>query len=286
MEQKGEYMKGVGPETIEFMRKIDRGEVHQIPSAPNRNFMPFLFSNNLATSIGKGNYVLTIDGKLLLDEIEKKEATVKRFNRHTFDPVGNYEDRERLRQLRQRGYSRRHAYSYSKKESGFFTAFNRHASSGPMAVLNRLAMTGRYQGTFLDIGCGDSADAIIATALGYKGLGLDLFPPREKDGNGRTFKGCDRVEFIQADAAERIPLPGNSVIGASAYAMANLIEPEARGKFYDEVFRVLQPGGLFYLKVFTLKLAHRWSHREEGERMEQAGFKVEFTHSNSYVLEA
>lgn len=162
------------------------------------------------------------------------------FNRKKFDPVNNEADKSALNVLRQHG-RRRVCSKYRHLHS---TALN-------WAFLETTTRSGR----FLDLGCGDSPDSLIAAELGFEAFGLDLFPPTTKN-----------IDFIEADAVEHIPLFDNSVDIAISQAMLDLIEPVAREQFFREVDRVLKHGSVFACYIQWLQSGWGFDLQEEQER--------------------
>ena len=137
----------------------------------------------------------------------------------------------------------------------------------------------RKRGIYLDAGCGNSPDAILAVKyLKFKSAKkVDLWPtftgnPYAK-GNERRLEG-KRVEFIQGDIcklSDYIPLGSVDMIGCNA--AIDLMCKGDRCLFYNEALDVLAPGGM--LLVSHVKLAHGhndWvSGREEYEMINPFG---------------
>ncbi len=96
----------------------------------------------------------------------------------------------------------------------------------------------------IDLGCGESNDALIARDNGLRAYGLDVFPPSHPD------------HFIQADALA-LPLADNSTDGIVSHAMISLLAPFDRWEMFSEIARVLKPSGLFSMTPYNL--ADGWS---------------------------
>ncbi len=110
------------------------------------------------------------------------------------------------------------------------------------------------QGTYIDLGCGDSPDVLIATGTGYKAFGVDLFPPRH------LFP-----LYIQANVLA-VPLPNESADYLTSQAVIDLISPDERVKFYREAIRLLKIGGWFCQIGVGLHCGHGYKIGEEHER--------------------
>jgi arsenite methyltransferase len=100
----------------------------------------------------------------------------------------------------------------------------------------------------LDIGCGAGVDSIIAGKLtGPAGAvtGIDLVPEMlAKARENARLAGAGNVTF-QESSAERLPYPDKSFDAVISNGVFNLVVDKA--KALAEVYRVLKPGGRFWL---------------------------------------
>lgn len=177
------------------------------------------------------------------------------FDRKTFNPDENITDRHTLRILRQVGSSRLNTYLSGGRGRATQSAAMRWALK---ATNNRL-------GHFVDLGCGDSADCLVALDEGFNtARGFDLFSPDEQN----------PMDWVQADVVERIPYPDASVGMAVSQAMLDLIEPVARESFFREVNRVLKPSGVFACHIQWLQTGWGFDLGEERERAEKVWGKI------------
>ncbi len=98
--------------------------------------------------------------------------------------------------------------------------------------------------TVLDLGCGAGLDALIASrAVGPHGrvVGIDFSEPMlERACAGAAAIGATNVEFVRADA-EALPFPDADVDAVLVNGFFNL--NPARAAVFDEIARVLRPGG-------------------------------------------
>lgn len=191
----------------------------------------------------------------------------QRFDRKTFSvEVENYGTGHAtiVRRLRVVGHARR-AW-YSKRRGGGLHDDN-HRFCCSSRALRAINLATRERGVFLDLGCGDSADAAIARELGFKAVGLDLFEPSPYE-----VHPSDVAPFILADVADAIPFRDGSVDIVVSQAMVDLIEPEARPRFYSEVYRVLKVGGLFALNPVHLVNGYGVVRADEKRLCARPGF--------------
>lgn len=100
----------------------------------------------------------------------------------------------------------------------------------------------------LDIGCGAGVDSIIAAKMvGPEGkvTGIDLVPEMlAKARENAQITGVDNVTFMEA-SAEQLPFPDSSFDVVISNGVFNLVVDKV--KALAEVYRVLKPGGRFFL---------------------------------------
>lgn len=169
------------------------------------------------------------------------------FNRKTFDPVNNSIDAQTLKTLRTMGSHR------------LVLARGDHKREKARSMAMRWLNIGNVKsGVFIDLGCGNSGDCLVASKSGFTtAFGYDLFPPAYK--HAEDF-------WVKADVVEKIPCADNSVDMAICAAMLDLVEPVAREQFFREVFRVLKPSGVFSCSIQWLQTGWGFDLAEEKER--------------------
>jgi SAM-dependent methyltransferase len=116
--------------------------------------------------------------------------------------------------------------------------------------------------SILDIGCGDSADRLVAKELGLEAIGLDLVPP--------VFEAL-KEGLIQVDMVEPLPFKEHSFDAVICQAVLDLVRPDERVKVYSNVYSVLKIGGLFTANIVGLTNGWGFDLNEERRKMLSAG---------------
>lgn len=182
------------------------------------------------------------------------------FDRKTFN-LADAECSRILGYLRSRGIARLRRFN-----DGRAHGYNHRSCCASSALNNLYLPTPEKELTYLDIGCGDSPDVLIAAEVGYKAFGLDLFEPAADYG--------DKATFIKRDACEVLPFPDGSVWAITSQAMIDLVEIETRAALYADVMRVLVRGGTFSQVGVELTNGHGFNQADEVERVRQIGFRA------------
>lgn len=182
------------------------------------------------------------------------------FNRKTFNPVKNAKHRKSLAVLRSVGSHRAFLFGRTKQYPNRHDR-KHHVSCYGSSALCWLGHDFRSlrerdgNEVFIDLGCGNSPDALVATDLGYQSYAFDLFPPRSQY--------LDDLPFMPADVVERIPLDDLTVDFAISQAMIDLVPLNERAAFYREVDRVLKVGGVFTQIGISLHCGHGYKQSDE-----------------------
>jgi SAM-dependent methyltransferase len=115
-------------------------------------------------------------------------------------------------------------------------------TEGEAAVLEELPAAPRR---VLDLGCGDGRLlALVLTARPQaEGVALDFSPAMLAKARDR-FAGDGRVRVVEHDLGRPLPDLGTFHVVVSSFAIHHLADGRKR-ELYEEVWRLLEPGGVF-----------------------------------------
>jgi tRNA (cmo5U34)-methyltransferase len=115
-------------------------------------------------------------------------------------------------------------------------------TEGESALLEEIPTAAKR---ILDVGCGDGRLlALVLTARpNAAGVALDFSPPMLKRVKGR-FAGDDRVRVVEHNLERPLPELGRFDAVVSSFAIHHL-EHDRKRALYTEVWRTLNPGGVF-----------------------------------------
>ncbi len=105
--------------------------------------------------------------------------------------------------------------------------------------------------SLLDVGCGGGRDAVVFARDGFAVTAVDFSPGMLGEAKKLVDKTKVNVKFVQADAAH-LPFPDN----AFAYVwccnvISTMVGEERRQHAFNEVYRVLKPGGEAVIAVWN-----------------------------------
>jgi arsenite methyltransferase len=103
--------------------------------------------------------------------------------------------------------------------------------------------------TILDVGCGAGMDLLLAArrtgAMG-RAIGIDMTPAMIERAKAAALKaGLWKTVEIRCGVAEELPLESETIDVVISNGVLNLSAHKVRA--FSEIFRVLRPGGRFYL---------------------------------------
>jgi len=204
------------------------------------------------------------------------EKTVYKFDRKTFDPKTNREHYKIHNALVRQGFSRSCNMRQLWENDWKADLPNIWYGVASTALIDTL-ITDEYKrikdGVVLDAGCGMSPDVNICIRTGFKkAYAMDLIDLKHFHRSKVSFPRVG-VEFIQGDFVEKIPLHKRSVDLVISQAVLDLVEPESRPDFYENVYNILKKGGLFAVFFQSLKHGHGFIFKNEVEQIKAHGFK-------------
>jgi ubiquinone/menaquinone biosynthesis C-methylase UbiE len=112
----------------------------------------------------------------------------------------------------------------------------------------------------LDLACGNGIASVLLAKSGLKVYGLDISKEMLKLAKLRAKKANVKIKFIHADM-RNFTLPEKVDLVVSLYDSLNyLLELEDLEKTFQNVFNVLEPGGIFIFDMNTRKTLRRWDN--------------------------
>lgn len=198
-------------------------------------------------------------------------ARRRKFDRKTFNPFTNTNDRAVLNRLRAPGYKRWYSCAFGRWQSKYGTYSTRFNNSGCYNWALEKVSKGD---TIIDAGCGDSGDSEYGAYHGLLAKAYDLFPRRETVTCGDVILGRLSHFYIQ-DICEPWPDADNSVSAICCNAVLDLVNRKDRNRFYREAYRVLKPGGRLVIEFVRLVNGYGFNLDDEKSDLSIAGFSCD-----------
>jgi len=140
-----------------------------------------------------------------------------------------------------------------------------------------------YENTAVDLGCGIGRITLFMATYFDKVIGLDISGEMIKRARKKTGGVVDinRVKFIETDG-ETIPLEDNYTDFVFSYLVFQHIKDrKVVEKNFEEVYRVLKPGGLFKVRIRSDKVdLKKWwggvdyTEQTIGKLIKKVGFEL------------
>jgi len=158
---------------------------------------------------------------------------------------------------------------------------------GFLAYIIKYVQPGDFTGReVLDVGCGIGSFALSALALNPKVIhGIDITAP---DIQTATEAIRDPRAHFQIASALELPFPDGTFDTVTSWEVLEHIPRNTEEKYFSEIFRVLRPGGNFYLSTprnhpvscildpAWILIGHRHYSQEEIHKFAtRAGFQVQ-----------
>lgn len=195
------------------------------------------------------------------------------FDRKVFNPL-DATDKRSLDTLRTQGRTRAYTYQNYHPNSSKHFIDDPVRCCGSSAMKNLHLTRAKRGDIFLDLGCGDSPDALIAKKLGYTAFGLDLFDSE-----------LSTTVFIKRDIVEDWPESQDGQIAVvSCQAMIDLVAPDERERLYRNVFKGLRSDGLFSLYGVNLHCGYGFNAHVEIQRIRSVGFRAVDVKPSGFVV--
>jgi ubiquinone/menaquinone biosynthesis C-methylase UbiE len=110
--------------------------------------------------------------------------------------------------------------------------------------------------TVLDVGCGTGELAMYLASRGYRTTGVDIVPAAIEKARMKAFALSIGAEFFVGNALSLDSLLLRTFDTIVDSGVFHTFPPDLRNGYRDSLARVLKPGGIYYMLV--------WSERETG----------------------
>jgi ubiquinone/menaquinone biosynthesis C-methylase UbiE len=105
----------------------------------------------------------------------------------------------------------------------------------------------KNRGVILDVGCGSGQEAVFLAKCGYDVIGVDVSTNALKIAEKLAKKAKVKVDWRQG-SVYNLPVPDASIDFINDRGLLHLISEERRPKYAKEVYRVLKPGGILFIR--------------------------------------
>jgi SAM-dependent methyltransferase len=127
-----------------------------------------------------------------------------------------------------------------------------HAMIAPAVKLLQLIIPHvPRQGRILDLGCGEGRNTLYLSRAGFQTVGLDLSAKAVRALGNNLFEEEAKDGGAVVGDARRLPFAGSSFDGVLAHHLFDHLDAEGMAQAMLEAFRVLQPGGILLLTLYT-----------------------------------
>jgi SAM-dependent methyltransferase len=142
----------------------------------------------------------------------------------------------------------------------------------PQPAFDHLATAGELVGRVLDAGCGTGEHALMAAALGYEAMGVDMSARAiELARTKATERGVD-VRFVVADALRLVDL-GEQFDTVLDCGLFHVLDDDERERYVASLAEVVSPGGRSHMLCFSDRQPGDWGPR----RVTQEEIRVAFS---------
>ena len=114
----------------------------------------------------------------------------------------------------------------------------------------RIAETGGFNGTVIDIGCGTGENALELSVRGSSVVGIDAAPRAIVKARAKALERNLPTEFLVADAFSLDRL-GRQFDAALDCGLFHVFEDQERPSYVASLASVLKPGGVLHLLCFS-----------------------------------
>ena len=167
------------------------------------------------------------------------------------------------------------------KPSRFFAAYEGTPPwdiGRPQPAVVELVAAGLVKGPVLDVGCGSGENAIHLAAKGHAVMGVDLVPLAIDKARQKAQARGVELDLVVGDALALGAL-GRTFATVIDSAVFHVFSDDARPRYVESLAGVLEPGGRYYMLVFSDREPADWGgprriRKDEIESSFSRGWRV------------
>ncbi len=101
----------------------------------------------------------------------------------------------------------------------------------------------------IDLGCGTGRNSFFAAELGFEASGIDISKTAISEGMQYARESNIRVDLQVGSIGEKLAYPNEEFDVALDVTSSNSLRDAEREIYFEEMYRVLKPGGYVYVKA-------------------------------------
>jgi SAM-dependent methyltransferase len=146
----------------------------------------------------------------------------------------------------------------------------------PQPAFEQLATSGHLAGRVLDVGCGTGEHALMAAALRYDAVGVDMSARAIELANAKAAERGLTARFMAADALRLVDL-GEQFDTVLDCGLFHVLDDDERERYVASLAEVVPPGGRLHLLCFSEHQPGDWGPRRVTQDEIRSAFSAGWT---------